>query len=111
MSAVPVAALVLGGTSALPSSVAFILSAKAGPANANVAANASDASVVLLDMIFLLDMAFSLLTANDGVRFKTAFFRIYSRKGRRTRQISWKPFDESAAILSLRVQAPHDGLA
>jgi hypothetical protein len=48
-------ALVFAGTSDLPSSVAFILSAKAGPANANVAPSASVASMVLVfDMVFSL---------------------------------------------------------
>src|SRR5882724_5154503 len=53
MSAVPVAALVLGGTWALPSSVAFIFSAKAGPAKAIAAPSASVTSMVLFDMVFL----------------------------------------------------------
>src|SRR5215210_8079583 len=71
MSAVPFAALVFGGTSDLPSSVAFILSAKAGPANAKVAPSASVASMVLV-----FDMVLSLLTSslvvpvqNNGISF------------------------------------------
>src|SRR5260370_32828158 len=75
MSAVPLAAVVVGGTSALPSSVAFIFSAKAGPAKAIAAPSAIVASMVLFDMVF------SLLTSNDGVSFKTTPFRIYSRNG------------------------------
>src|SRR5262245_49830360 len=57
MSAVPVAALVTGGTSDLPSSVAFILSAKAGPAKATAAPNASVASMVLVMGLSLLSSA------------------------------------------------------
>src|SRR2546421_9672681 len=75
MSAVPLPALVFAGTSDLPSSVAFIFSAKAGPANAIAAPSASVASMVLFDMVF------SLLTSNVGVSFKTTTFRIYSRNG------------------------------
>src|SRR3954465_7369508 len=54
MSAVPVPALAFGGTSVLPSSVALILSAKAGPANATIAPSTSVASLVLFDMVFSL---------------------------------------------------------
>jgi hypothetical protein len=67
-------ALVLAGTSDLPSSVAFILSAKAGPAKAIVAPSASVASMVLL-----FDMFLSLLASSDGANFKTLDFRLYSR--------------------------------
>src|SRR3954464_1723022 len=62
MSAVPLPALVLAGTSDAPSSVAFILSAEAGPAKPTAAPSASIASKVLV-----LDMVFSLLTSTDGV--------------------------------------------
>src|SRR5947209_19552267 len=58
MSAVPFPALVLGGTSCLPSRVAFILSAKAGPAKATAAPMASVASVTLV-----FDMVLSLWTS------------------------------------------------
>jgi hypothetical protein len=66
---VPVAALVLGGTWALPSSAAFILSAKAGPAKAIAAPSVSVTSMVLFDMAFL----------PVDVSLKTTIFRIYSR--------------------------------
>src|SRR5258708_5455642 len=66
MSAVPVPLVVVAGTSDLPSSVAFILSAKAGPAKATVAPSANVASMVLV-----FDMVFSLLASSHGVRFKT----------------------------------------
>src|ERR1700744_2702003 len=49
MSAVPVPAEVFGGTSDLPSRVAFIFSAKAGPAKAMP--SASVASMVLVFMV------------------------------------------------------------
>src|SRR6202165_6162032 len=74
MSAVPLPALVTAGTSDLPSSVAFIFSAKAGPAKAAVAPNASVASTVLV-----FDMVLSLLASSDVVVFKTMPFRFYSR--------------------------------
>jgi hypothetical protein len=67
-------ALVTAGTSALPSSVAFIFSAKAGPAKATVTPIASVASMVLV-----FDMVFSLLASSDGATFKTLGFRFYSR--------------------------------
>src|SRR6266436_7382522 len=52
MSALPVAVLVLGGTSDLPSRVTFIFSANAGPAKATVAPSASVASMILVfDMV------------------------------------------------------------
>src|SRR5215207_7160378 len=75
MSAVPLPAAVLAGTSCLPSSVAFILSAKAGPANATAAPIASEASMVLLRI------GFSLLTSNNDVSLKTAAFCFYSPNG------------------------------
>src|ERR1700704_2971888 len=58
MSEVPLPALGLGGTSDLPSRVAFILSAKAGPAKATAAPIASVASVILV-----FDMVLSLWTS------------------------------------------------
>src|ERR1700736_6500900 len=75
MSAVPVPVVVAAGTSDLPSSVAFIFCAKAGPAKATVAPSASVASMVLV-----FDMVFSLLASSHGVSFKTIRFGIYSRK-------------------------------
>src|SRR3954465_14793514 len=55
MSAEPFAALVFGGTSELPSSAAFILSARAGAANATVAPSPSITSMVLVfDMVLSL---------------------------------------------------------
>src|SRR6266481_3226568 len=74
MSALPVAVLVLGGTSDLPSRVAFIFSAKAGPARATVAPSASIASMVLV-----FDMVLSLLASDDGASLKTTRLRFYSR--------------------------------
>src|SRR5262249_2733089 len=53
MSAVPLPALVLAGTSDLPSSDALYLSAKAGPEKATAAANASVAYVVLVMVLSL----------------------------------------------------------
>src|ERR1700737_1690002 len=61
MSAVPLPALVLAGTWDLPSSVALIFSAKAGPAKATVAPSASVTSMVLV-----FDMVVSLLASIDG---------------------------------------------
>src|SRR5712691_5722923 len=74
MSALPVAALVLGGTSDLPSRVAFIFSAKAGPARATVAPSASVARMVLV-----FDMVLSLLASDDGASLTTTRLRFYSR--------------------------------
>src|SRR6266852_6871792 len=74
MSAVPLPAVVTAGTSEAPESVAFILSAKAGPAKATVAPSASVASMVLV-----FGMVLSLLASSDGVGFKTMRFRFYSR--------------------------------
>src|ERR1700733_11988606 len=69
MSAVPLPALVLGGTSDLPSRVAFILSAaKADPAKATAAPSASVASVILV-----LDMVFSLLVSIWNNRISDLF--------------------------------------
>src|ERR1700680_897763 len=79
MSAVPLPAVVVGGTSEAPSSVAFILSAKAGPAKATVAPSASVASMVLV-----FDMVLSLLASSDGASYKTIGFRFYSRKTAQT---------------------------
>src|SRR3954452_2193617 len=73
MSAEPFAALVFGGTSELPSSVAFILSARAGPANATVAPNPSITSMVLV-----FDMVLSLLTL-VVCQLQTMKMRFYSR--------------------------------
>src|SRR6267142_475390 len=75
MSALPVAVLVLGGTSDLPSRVAFIFSAKAGPARATVAPSASVASMVLV-----FDMVLSLLASDDGASLTTTRLRFYSRR-------------------------------
>ena len=55
----------MAGTSAVPSSVAFIFSAKAGPAKAKVAPNASVTSMVLV-----VDMVFSLLASMIGASFQ-----------------------------------------
>src|SRR5699024_12531492 len=51
MSAVPVPALVVAGTSDLPSSFAVSFSAKAGPARATAAPSVSVASKVLFGMV------------------------------------------------------------
>src|SRR6266436_9799843 len=95
MSALPVAVLVLGGTSDLPSRVAFIFSAKAGPAKATVAPSASVASMVLV-----FDMVFSLLTSSDGVSLKTMGFRTYSRNRFKGCQIFRQPRALITAILA-----------
>src|SRR5216684_272689 len=65
MSAVPLPALVLAGTSEAPSRVAFIFSAKAGPAKAIAAPSASVASMVLV-----FDIGLSLLASSDGASLK-----------------------------------------
>src|ERR1700709_149915 len=96
MSAVPVPAEVLAGTSDLPSRAAFILSAKAGPAKASVAASASEASTVFFDMVF------SLLTSRDGVKLETVGFRIYSRKRLKRRQIFRQLMAGITAILAMK---------
>src|ERR1700686_4956942 len=97
MSAVPVPVVVVAGTSDLPSSVAFIFSAKAGPAKATAAPSASVASMVLV-----FDMVFSLLTQRDGVSFKTAGFRIYSRRGLKRLKIFGQLMAGIAAILAIK---------
>jgi len=63
-SVAPLPALVVAAD--LPSSAAFILSAKAGPAKATAAPSASVASMVFFDMVF------SLLTSSDGVNSKNS---------------------------------------
>src|SRR5436309_6295481 len=95
MSAVPVPALAFGGTSALPSSVAFILSAKAGPANATAAANASVASMVLFDIGFLP------VDAKRRCQLQNSALPDLFPNWRSTHEISWKPIAESAAILAI----------
>ena len=62
MSAVPEPVLVVAGTSCLPSSVAFILSAKAGPAKATAAPSASVASMVLVMVLSLSTSAMLLVS-------------------------------------------------
>src|ERR1700722_9367556 len=98
MSAVPVAALALGGVSDLPSRVAFIFAAKAGPAKAMVAPSASVASMVLV-----FDMVFSLLTSSDGASFKTMRFRVYSRE--RTEALQILEYSTAAATAILAVKS------
>src|ERR1700731_2104737 len=99
MSAVPLAALVLGGTSDLPSSVAFIFSAKAGPAKVTVAPSASVAT-----MVFILDIVLSLLASSDGASFKTMRFRFYSREPFETSQIFKQSMAGIAAMLAVRLK-------
>src|SRR4029453_3621166 len=96
MSAVPVAALVLGGTCALPSSAPFILWAKGGPAKAIAAPSASVTSMVLFDMVFL----------PVDVSLKTTIFRIYSRNVEERPEISWKPMAQSTFILIIELRRP-----
>src|SRR5271156_4989426 len=73
MSAVPVPALVLAGTSDLPSSIALNFSAKAGPEKATAAANASVANMVLV-MVFSLPVDIS-----DGAKLTTKGIGLYSQ--------------------------------
>src|SRR4029450_4182358 len=91
MPAVPVAALVLGGTCALPSSAAFILSAKAGPAKAIAAPSVSVTSMVLFDMV-VLPLTSCQPQNND--------FPNLCPKRRQRPKISWKPMAQSASILA-----------
>src|SRR4030088_2246814 len=96
MSAVPVAALGLGGTCALPSSVAFILSATAGPAKAIAAPSANVTSMVLLDMVFLpVDVKRPCQPQNND------FTNLFPKRRQRLK-ISWKLMAQSAFILELR---------
>src|SRR5437899_5659061 len=95
MSAVPLAALVLGGTWALPSSVAFILSARAGPAKAIAAPSANVTSMVLFDMVFLpVDIKRPCQPQNND------FTNLFPKR-RQTPEISWKPLAQSAFILAI----------
>src|SRR5665647_3107010 len=96
MSAVPVPALVVAGTSDLPSSVAFIFSAKAGPAKAKVAPSAS-----IVSMVLVFDMVFSLLASSDGASFKTMGFRLYSRNRLEPLRIFRRPMTAKAAIVAV----------
>src|SRR2546421_835154 len=102
MSAVPLPAEVLAGTSDLPSSTTFILSAKAGPANATAAPSVSEASMVLF-------MGFSLLTSHDDVSFKTAGFCFYSRNDAIRPKISGELIVGIAVIIASRFEMPDDG--
>src|ERR1700691_3257043 len=97
MSAVPLPALVLAGTSEAPSRVAFIFSAKAGPANATAVPSASVASTILV-----FDMVLSLWALVDGANFKTAGFRSYSRRRPVSREIFKQLMARPAAILAVK---------
>src|SRR5205085_4408492 len=96
MSAVPVPAVVVAGTSDLPSSVAFIFSAEAGPAKATAAPSASVASMVLV-------MVLSLLTSAMFVSLTTARFRIYSRKRPQRRKIFGQTEARAGPALALNI--------
>jgi hypothetical protein len=74
MSAVPLPVLVLAGTSDAPLRVAFIFSAKAGPAKATVAP--SVASVVLVDMVFSLFASFAVSVSRGSDDLKFSRWRI-----------------------------------
>src|SRR6266508_4799008 len=98
MSAVPLAALVLGGTWALPSSVAFILSAKAGPAKAIAAPSANVTSMVLFDMVFLpVDVKRPCQPQNND------FTNLFPKR-RQACEISWKLTAQSAFILVIELR-------
>src|ERR1700730_16412096 len=97
MSALPLAGLAFGGTSDLPSSVAFIFSAKAGPAKAMVAPSASVASVVLV-----FDMVFSLLASSEG-QFQNNRIPVLFPEWTQTPRILRQLMAEIAAILANRL--------
>src|SRR5258708_28795465 len=97
MSAAPLPAVVVGGTSEAPSSVAFILSAKAGPAKAAVAPSASVASTVLV-----FDMVLSLLAQSEGASFKTTRFRFYSRNRPKRPEFFKQSMAGIAALLAIK---------
>src|SRR5215207_87299 len=98
MSAVPLAALVLGGTWALPSSVAFILSADAGPTKAIAAPSASVTSMVLFDMVFLpVDVKRKRQPQNND------FTNLFPKRRQRPK-ISCKPMAQSASILVIELR-------
>src|SRR5579871_3068847 len=80
MSAVPVAALAFGGTSLLPSSVAFIFSANTGPVSSAAAPNANTANMVLV-------MALSLFFARSD--FTTMDFAGLFPKKCQSRHKGW----------------------
>src|ERR1700730_15457508 len=99
MSAVPLPALVLAGPSAAPSRVAFIFSAKAGPAKAIAAPSASVASMVLV-----FDIGFSLLASCDGASLKTTRFRFYSQKPLKRLEFFKRSMAGTHAILTVRLK-------
>src|SRR6266487_793945 len=100
MSAVPLAALVLGGTWALPSIVAFIFSARAGPAKAIAAPSASVTSMVLFDMVFLpVDVKRPCQPQNND------FPNLFPIRRQRAK-ISGKPMAQSAFILVVELRRP-----
>lgn len=75
MSAVPLAALAFVGTEDAPYSVAFILSAKAGPAKAAVAPSTSVANMVVFEMLFFL------LASSDDVSSQNNEISFFIPKG------------------------------
>src|ERR1700755_1383954 len=99
MSAVPLPALVLAGTSDLPSSVALNLSAKAGPENATAAAKASVAYMVLVMVVSLP------VDISDGAKFTTKRSRLYSRNRPLRRNIFCHPMAGAVQRLIIRYGA------
>src|ERR1700730_7884508 len=99
MSAVPLPALVLAGTSDALSRVAFIFSAKAGPAKAIAAPSASVASTVLV-----FDIGLSLLASSHGASLKTTRFRFYSRKWLKRLEFFERSMAGTHAILAVRLK-------
>src|SRR4029453_11495182 len=97
MSAVPLPAVVTGGTSEVPLSVAFILSAKAGPAQATAAPSASVASTVLV-----FNMVLSLLAQTKVPALKTMRFRFYSRNRPERRKFFTQSMAGIVAILAIK---------
>src|ERR1700676_1837331 len=105
MSAVPLPAVVVGGTSEAPSSVAFILSAKAGPAKETVVPSASVASTVLV-----FSMVLSLLASSGGSSVKTMRFRFYSRNRPKRPKFFQAVYGWHCGHTSHKVQGDSDGL-
>ena len=100
----PCAALVFGGTSALPSSVAFILSAKAGPAKAIGCTQRKRGKHGLVRHGFLpVGVKRRCQLQNNGLS------DLFPKRPLNALKFPGSLWLESAAILAVRVEASNDG--